>query len=257
MTLPSLFSKTAKHVVAIFHANPIELVAEGSPNCIKGRQGTLSLIGYRGHYFGITNQHVVDEATKKQHAFYVALGRHRPIPGRLLFQSTQANPDLPFDVAVFLLDEAAIRTGNKNPVDLERSFEPLSEGDQAIAVGFPSTERRMENPVQMSHGLYHVVAQCHCASDRTIVLQEQLTPPENRVIRFGGMSGGAIFRLTSADSYSFSGVVFQGRGFDERCADDTVQTDSHRGDQIWIYGFPFSPESFERALDIFQPNLRL
>ena len=78
MTLPRLSYKTAKHVVTIFHANPIELVAEGSPNCIKGRQGTLSLIGYRGCCFGITNQHVVDKAIKKQHEFYVALGRHRP-----------------------------------------------------------------------------------------------------------------------------------------------------------------------------------
>ena len=257
MSPPNLFSKTSKHVVAIFHANPIELVVEGSPNCIKRRQGSLSLIKYRGHCFGITNQHVIEEATRRQHTFYVALEKHRPVPGRLLFQSTQANPDLSFDLAVFLLDEEAIRSGNKNPVDLERSFECLSEGDQALAVGFPGTEQRMENLVQMSHGLYHVVAQCHCASDRKIILQEQLTPPDNQVIRFGGMSGGAIFRLTNADSYSFSGVVFEGRGFDDRCADDPSQTDSHRSDQIWIYGFPFGPKDLELALDIFQPNLRL
>ena len=251
-----LFSQTSKHVVAMFHANPIELLMKGSVDCVRGHQATLTLIKYDGHCFGVTNQHVAMEGSISQHVFYVALKTQQSIPGRLLFQSTQDSPDLPFDLAVFLLNEAAIRDGGKDPIDLEQLFEPLSEGDQAVAVGFPGIERRLENPVQMSHGLYHVVAQCRCASDRKLVLQEDLSPPEGRRIMFGGMSGGAIFRLTSRKTYTFSGIVFAGRGFDDKPGDDdTRQRNADRRHQVWIYGFPFGPKELDHGLGIFHPDL--
>jgi hypothetical protein len=100
----------------------------------------------------------------------------------------------------------------------------------------------------MSHGLYHVVASCIGVSDRKIMLYESLPSSQNKPYRFGGMSGGPIFRLKSDEAVGFSGILFQARGFGD--------TDSEQiGDDIGVLGFPFGPSEIERAFDVFKPRL--
>lgn len=243
--------ETSKHATAMFFGKSLDLLSKGSAKYIDD-QGTLTLFCYRGLCLGVTNQHVVGEyaGPSKDKLFHIALRRHQPIPGRLLFKSTQGNPDFPFDIAVFLLDRTTIVAGGKSPIDLSESFEPLEEGDQALAVGFPGRERYIENEFRMAHPIYHVIATCVCASDRKIVLYEKLCPPSDRTVRFGGMSGGPIFRLRSPYHYSFSGILFEGRGFDDN-------RNGARGDEIWVYGFPLGPAQLEHAFNIFRPNLQL
>ena len=81
----------------------------------------------------------------------------------------------------------------------------------------------------MRHRLYHVVANCVGASDRKIVLFESLPSPHNKPHRFGGMSGGLIFKFTAADSVAFSGILFERREFGDTDAGPV-------GDEIWVYG---------------------
>lgn len=244
-------SKTSKHATAIFYGGFLNLLTKGSAEYIEA-QGTLTLLSYRDLCLGVTNQHVLGDYSRPTNdkVFNVAFTKHQPIPGRLLFKSKQGNADFPYDIAVFLLDRATVVNGGKFPLELSESFERLNIGDQALAIGFPGIERHIKNEFQMAHPLYHVVGQCIHASDRTIVLHEKLRPPEERIIRFRGMSGGPIFRLDSPHGYSFSGISFQGRGFDEN-------DDSTRGDDIWVHGFPFGPEEIDHAFDIFRPNLTL
>lgn len=246
-----LSSATARHAVALLLGNRVDFLLKGSAEYIKA-QGTLTLINHRGHCFGITNHHVVSKRHEvgTECLFCIGLKKHQQLPGRLIIETSQRNPDMPFDLAVFVLDEALIRDGGKIPIELEESFQPLEQEDQAVAVGFPGVERRMESQSQMGHGMYHVVSQCVCASDRKLILHEELMPPDNRLIRFGGMSGGPIFRLTGACTYAFSGIIFEGRGFHD-VRDPTPDS------QIWIYGFPFGPAELDRALSIFCPDLKI
>ncbi|MBA3571030.1 MAG: trypsin-like peptidase domain-containing protein [Pyrinomonadaceae bacterium] len=247
----SLSESTARHAVALFFGSFMDLVNKGSADYIKA-QGTLTLISYRGLCFGVTNERVVQdyERPTKDKLFHIALKRHTRLPGRLLFKSKQDNVDFPFDLAVFVLHEATIRNGGKVPIQLDVMYEPINPDDQALAIGFPGAEREKRDEQMMSHRLYHVVANCVGASDRKIVLYEKLSSPETKPHRFGGMSGGPIFRLKTAESVAFSGILFEGRGFGDA---DSEQI----GDEIWVYGFPLGPKGLERAFNVFNPKLEL
>lgn len=240
---------SAKHCAALFFNDILEVFLKGSADTIDG-QGTMTFINYHDRCFGVTNQHVLTDYVRptKEKAFHIALRNHIPIPGRLLFKSTKDNPDFPFDIAVFLLEENKIIKGGKIPINLEAEYAPMAEQEQGLAIGFPAIERHVKDGLTMAHPLYHVVAKCISASDRQIILHEELLPPQDRVIRFGGMSGGPIFRFNESESYSFTGIMFEGRGF----------ADNENGlseNEIWIYGFPLSNDMFDHALEVFKPSL--
>jgi len=241
----------AKRCAALFFNDLLEVFLKGSAGTIDG-QGTMTFLRYRDRCFGVTNQHVLGDYVRptKEKVFHVALRKHIPIPGRLLFKSTKDNPDFPFDFAVFLLDESQIINGGKFPINLEAEYTPMAEHEQGLAIGFPGIERHIRDGLTMAHPLYHVVAKCVSASDRQIVLHEELPPPCDKVIRFGGMSGGPIFRLNGNECYSFAGIMFEGRGFA-----DTEEGVSEN--EIWVYGFPLSNDMFDHALEVFKPSLEL
>jgi hypothetical protein len=236
--LPSnISSATAKHAAALFYGDSLDLFIKGSADYIQA-QGT--------------NAHVVGDYVRptKERVFHIALAKHTPLPGRLLFKSDRDNPDFPFDIAVFLLMRERIVDGGKLPLLLSDDFAPLNVGDQGLAVGFPGGERCKRDSQIMGHPLYHVVAKCVAASDRNIVLYEEMVPSSGRVVKFGGMSGGPIFRLEPNDRYSFSGVIVEGRGF----ADSEEDTNAN---DIWVYGFPLGVAQLELAFTVFKPNLEL
>ena len=240
---------SSKHCAALFFNDLAEVLTKGSADTIDG-QGTMTFLNYHDRCFGVTNQHVLGDYVRptSNKVFHLALQKHIPIPGRLLFKSTKDNPDFPFDIAVFLLDEEEIIANGKIPINLESKYEPIAEFEQGMAVGFPGIERQIRSGMTMAHPLYHVVAKCISVSDRQMILHEESPPPQSKEISFGGMSGGAVFRLTEDESYSFTGIIFEGRGF----ADNEEGTPEN---EIWLYGFPLSGEMFEQALDVFRPCL--
>lgn len=243
--------ESAKHCAPLFFNNLLEVILKGSSNTIDG-QGTMTFIRYRNRCFGVTNQHVLGDYVRptKEKVFHVALRKHIPIPGRLLFKSTKENPDFPYDITVFLLDENQIINGGKIPINLEAEYKPIAEQEQGLIVGFPGVERHIKDGLLMAHPLYHVVAKCVSSSDLNIILYEELPSPRDREICFGGMSGGPIFQLNGNKCYSFTGIMYEG----------LWRTDDKKGiskNAIWVNGFPFSSEMLDQALEIFKPNLDL
>jgi hypothetical protein len=240
----AITAPTAKHAAAFFHANLLDVMRKGSAESIKA-QGTMTFLNYRGKCLGVTNQHVIGEYTWPaiEKVFHLALSKHTPLSGRLLFSSTQENHDYPYDVAVFLIPEEVVISGGKIPINLESEYQELCADQMALAVGFPGIERKKKNDLQMEHPLYHVTATCRLASDRKLILQDEATPRKS-MTRFGGMSGGPIFRLVDGGGYRFSGILFEGRGFSD--------TDESRdSSEIWVYGFPFGPHQVDRGLELF------
>lgn len=246
-----IFSATATHTAALFYAKPIDVLMKGSAESIEN-QGSITFINYRGVCLGVTNEHVVEdyEGPSKDRVYLIALKNHQPLPGRLLFTSTQKNPDFSFDIAVFLLDQKTIVDGGKVPLEIEKHYGKISVGDTALAVGFPGIERRIKDALHMEHQIYHSIVTCGNSSDRKIILQETLSPPSDRIIRFGGMSGGPIFRVESKEDYVLSGIIFEGRGFHE-------DEKEPPGEDMWVWGFPLSPEQLDLAFDLFKPDLKL
>jgi hypothetical protein len=248
----NFLSAIAKHTAAFFYAKPIDILNKGSAESIQRNQGTITFINYRGLCLGITNEHVVEDydGPGKDRVYYIALNKHETLPGRLLFKSTQDKPDFSFDIAIFLLDQDTILKGGKIPIELDKCYGELKKDDIGLAVGFPGVERRRKDSMHMAHGIYHVLAKCVNSPDRMIILQEKLAPPTDRIIRFGGMSGGPIFHFISEDNYNFSGIMFEGRGFHE-------EENASPGEDIWIYGFPLGPEQLDSAFKLFKPDTKL
>ena len=236
-----LTTATAKHIAPIFQANPVEVMFQGTSEQMVN-QGTMTFISYKGHCFGITNQHVTKDFARvtADTAFMVALRRHDPVPGRLIFSSLQSDFDSPFDVAVFILNEAVVRAGGKIPAPIVHSMSPVVEGKKYMALGYPGHLRgRVED--KTSHPIYHIVATCQLISDRKIVLQDDL-PPASHQMQFGGISGGAILNVESDNRYSIVGIVFEGRGQHE-----DVEQKSGASD-IWIYGIPLTTTWMDSVL---------
>jgi hypothetical protein len=143
--------------------------------------------------------------------------------------SARDNPDLPLDMALFLLDEEAIIRGGKAPYPLAAGAPPVTEGSRLMAVGYHGTPARTR--------AVHVTGTCVGASDRRIILHDGLSGQTHQP-SFGGMSGGPMFALGEDGLFRLAGVIYQGRGLGDG------------GGDIWIYGFPVHGGLMERALEL-------
>jgi hypothetical protein len=236
-SLPLALSRATKqHVVPIFRVDPAQVALYGTPEKLEG-QGTMTLIKHMGRCFGVTNEHV---ASGHGASFMLALDRHTPLPGRRVFSSKSRDIDFPYDIAVFLLDEETILRGGKEPIALAHEHCPVTVSEQCLAVGYPG-DLRHQTPEESVHPLFHIVARAHLVSDRSIVLQEEL-PMWRRKMRFGGISGGAIFHLTNTGGYDLAGIIAEGRGQHDQVASVVQQSD------IWVYGVPIGTAWLERIL---------
>ena len=237
----TIFSRTARHCVALFSNTVEDLLRGGSGKNIIN-QGTMTLVKYGKYCLGITNEHVVSASQSAGVIVvnHLALRRHEPLPGRLLFTSTKENPDCPYDIGIFLIFEPIILAGGKVPYTLDINPQPLRVGELALAVGFPGAERTV-GPRRAAHPLYHVASTCNASTDRQIILRDNI-PSKDRRLKFGGMSGGPIFRETDDNGCELVGIVFQGRGFAD-------SENLNPQDEIWVWGFPINTAVLDYALD--------
>jgi hypothetical protein len=248
MQLPNELSKaTGKHCAAITYGDLSDFIWKGSAKYIK-QQGTITFIEYKGECYGITNNHVVEDAclarvqNNKYYVFVIALKEHTRVKGFPIFRSNPQNPDFPYDIAIFHLNRKEIIDGGKQPINLQVEPLKVNEGDKLLAVGFPGKERQTISSEIMAHQMYHVVATCHSISDRQIILHDHL-PDKRQDARFPGISGGPIFSVTEDYNYQLQGIVHEGRGFCEMIDRKLVEYDD-----IWVWGHPFSIKHLEQAL---------
>lgn len=240
-----LTGATKLHIAPVFRVSPIEVMTQGTSEQMID-QGTMTFISYKGHCFGITNHHVTQDFTRNtaDSAFMLALKKHVPIPGRLIFTSSRSDIDFPFDVSIFILNESAIRAGGKVPAPLIHKHSPILEGEKYLALGYPGHIRgRLTD--QTSHPIYHIVATCQSVSDRNLILQDEI-PLSSDIMRFGGISGGAIVEPAQDDTYSIVGIIFEGRGQHEDVEQRSSECD------IWIYGIPISTSWMDEILSEIQ-----
>jgi hypothetical protein len=173
--------------------------------------------------------------------FMLALQEHVPLPGRLIFTSTQHDVDFPYDLSVFVLNEGIIRAGGKHPIPLVNATSPVKVGEKYLALGYPGHIRGIVAD-KTSHPIYHIVATCQLISDRMLVLQDEISPSSD-TIRFGGISGGAILDPLPDDTYSIVGIVFEGRGKDEDVEERSSAND------MWVYGIPITTTWMDHILE--------
>lgn len=247
----NLTAATKQHIAPIFRANPLDVMIHGTSEDMRD-QGTMTFVTYKGHCFGITNQHVTQdfERVTANSAFMLALQKHIPMPGRLIFTSKQSDIDFPYDLSIFILNETSVRSGGKAPAPLIHEVSPVVEGNYYIALGYPGHKRGRLDDTTV-HPIYHIVATCQSVSDRKLVLQDDL-PSSGDVMRFGGISGGAIVAPLSDNEYSIVGIVFEGRGQHE----DVEQR--YSASDIWVYGIPITTVWMDRILtDVQARNISL
>ena len=237
----TLTAAAKMHIAPIFRADPVKVMFHGTSEQMPN-QGTMTFVEYKGHCFGITNQHVTQDFKRvtANHAFMLALKTHIPMPGRLIFSSTRSNIDFPYDVAIFILNGDTVRAGGKVPAPLIHSSSPIVEGEKYLALGYPGHIRGRVGD-KSSHPIYDITATCRSISDRVIVLQDDI-PPAKSVMRFGGISGGAIIAPSDANDYTIVGIIFEGRGQHEDVEERTSATD------IWVYGIPITTTWMDRIL---------
>lgn len=216
------------HVAALWHYPLYDAVFKGTGGAF-GPQGTMTFVSYRGMCLGLTNEHVTREVLMSPElTLLLGLDTHSPVPGRLVFSTTQENPSFPYDLSIFILDEEKLRASGKLPVKLFSG--QLAENDTCLAVGFPAHLRTADADVS-THPMYHIVATCRFISPEKLILRDVI--PE-RVEDLGGISGGAIFQLLSESDYEFVGVLHEGRMAGGNAAgsiDEPI---------IWIVGNPIS-----------------
>lgn len=234
-----LFARTNPSCAALFYGSFSNLVEQGSASAIEG-QGTMTFVRHRERYLGLTNDHVLSEVAdeRRDRVWHVALREHVPMPMRPITRTSKANPDAPFDLAIYELPPPFVDDVHRAGKQFLEAPEGLvlSEGDDAIAIGFPGHGRRIDGPL-MVHGTILVAASCVQSGDRLIVLQHEL-PDESRTLPFGGMSGGPIFRV-DGEGVSFAGLLNEGSGPNERESNDRT---------AWIWGFPITREILDRVL---------
>jgi len=229
--MDELFAKTNPYCAAILFGGFSEVVLSGSAKSIEG-QGTMTFARYRDRFFGFTNEHVLADLpdNRGDRVWHLALSSHIALALPPIARTRPDNQDAPFDLAIFELSADVVRAvvrGGKAFVDVP-DVSRLSDGDDAVAIGFPGGARRIHGRF-MVHPTFLVAATCANSSDRTIVMHQEL-PDEKRTLLFGGMSGGPIFRLTET-SIEFSGIIVQGSGPNERRSDDR---------EVWIWGIPIT-----------------
>jgi hypothetical protein len=218
-------------------------------------QATITFGQLDGRHFGITNEHVLSEKPDPlgDRVWHLALKRHTAFPLVPLATTTFRNDDAPYDLAIFDLPPDLVVTilkSGKRFAEIPPN-RVLHKGDRGAAVGFPAAERKILS-THTAHPMYIAVATCQTPGDRKIIMHDHLRG-ENRCFRFGGMSGGPIFRITEA-SNEVAGVIFQGVGPNDPQTGPDGETLSDSREEVWAWGFPLTRPVIEATLRYGKPR---
>lgn len=236
-----LARSTNTHFAALLAGSMYEILFAGSA-APEHPWGTMTFVRYGERVLGITCNHVVQHAEDSGFpAFMLGLGRHTPLTSPLVARSSNDDPDYPFDIAVFELDSEKLTQAGKVPLLLDDIQTPLQEGEIALTVGFPGYARSIVDEESMTHRICYVSATCRASSDRRLILYEH-HPDQPNDFSVGGMSGGPIFRITSPESFSLAGIIFEGKARID--AEDGCDVEG-----LWIWGFPLTGNLLKDILE--------
>jgi hypothetical protein len=242
MELPSHVSQaTVRHCAAFMFGSFSDLINNGGGSGFIQHQGTITFVELDGRYYGITNEHCLGIMQDQGDLVYqVGLPRQKPARKPAMFVSKKDNPDFPFDVAIFRLDDGFLDGSTKAYIKID-DLASIIEGDTALSVGFPGHRRRDVGSLKMVHEAWHVVLRCESASDRNIWLRDSVRF-DAASVDIGGMSGGPLFKLNKNLSFDFVGITYE-----QRCPD--VVQDAQMLHEVAIVGFPLSGQLLRNMLD--------
>jgi hypothetical protein len=173
-------------------------------------QGTLTFVKWDHRVWAITNAHVVQAYRQAESdVLSVALRSWQAIPGKLRFLGGDACRKAPVDLAIFeWYDVDALARAGKVPVDLGDEFDSPNVGEVVLVVGYPGSLREQVDSMTAAHQLAHVFATVRSVmSDNVLVRDEHDTL--DREARFGGISGGPVFRVRE-EAYSLACITYEG-----------------------------------------------
>ena len=236
--IPSeLRERAARHCRPILAKPMPDISFEGSAT--QG-WGTITLVQVEDRLLGVTCYHVVEKSLKSScPGFMIALERHTPFESVLLASSRKEDLSFPFDIAVF--DGEELHRSGVVPLLLDATPSILEEGEIALAVGFPGYGRVIDGRY-MTRRRYFLSPTCQGATDRHILLQGE-APDQEEDFKIAGMSGGPIFKIISAESYSLVGIIFQGR------ARGDAREDGGDERTFLVSGFPLSVKQLKDLLE--------
>lgn len=242
----SLSKATAKHCVAIMPCLPSKVIFQGSDNHNDG-QGTLTLVEYNDRLYGVTNEHVVKSDEKELSGFLVAIKKHTFINRKPIFTSKINDLHFPYDIAIFDLEDMRNEFYSYGKQGVILNDANLKADELFLAVGFPGDLREKKERGIMAHSLAHIVIECRGFSENRITAFSSANDlNEAKRTDFGGISGGALFKVLDDDSpeYELVGICYEGRGTKP---DASVDERELRSD-IWIFGYPLNKKAFGEML---------
>lgn len=199
-------------------------------------QATMTFISIGGRTVGLTNDHVLRDSkgrlVTREMTFKLALHEHTLLPGRLLYHTSERNPDAPFDLAVFDVDDAALRRGGRISLVLDGARVVPLEETLIFGVGYPGARRMDVGDLGMTaHPVMHVFATIRGVSDRRIMASDEMFHIDDAgSFDMGGMSGGALYVVEEDGGYQLAGIINEGEVRVEASAEGSAG--------LWLFGFP-------------------
>ena len=237
-------AETKRHCAPIFRV-PNGIATNFEAHTMEWGQATMTFISIAGRTLGLTNDHVLrdskDRLVTSEMTFKLALHEHTLLPGRLLYHTSERNPDAPFDLAVFDVDDAALRRGGRIPLVLDAvPVVPLEE-TLILGVGYPGGRRIDVGDLGMTaHPVMQIFATIRGVSERRILASDETFHVDDAgSLDVGGMSGGALYVVEEDGSYQLAGVINEG--------EVRVEANAEGSAGLWLFGFPL-PLDLLRAI---------
>lgn len=223
------------------------LFTHGSSSFSEGSNGTVTFVEWEGRCYAVTNHHVLDrllrayESGDLTYSAIIALGKHTPL-GCPLACTPESLESATSDLAIFCVDKQQLLASGKAPIPLSNAQSNFCDGELGMALGFYAQGRAMKDAMTMSHGLCRVIARCTGAANGRFTLSDI---PESgpKPIRFGGMSGGPVYRLVD-EMVEFIGIVDEGWGHADVLPGEELRHD------VGIRGFVLAPTLIGRTIEL-------
>ena len=243
---------TSRHCAALFVLESDGWFKQHTTDPIKS-QGTITFVQYEDLVLGLTCCHVTEniDVSDPSKVFGLGLPRQAMLaPSSVIMHSNLPSaPELPEDLAIFVFKNSMkkLTDGGKAPCKLRMDKPNFTNDveDVLLAVGFPAKERRFHaEKGQWEHRLAHIWGTCRSHTENSIWLVDDFADDE-RVIHFGGVSGGGIFRILDEQEmkYELVGIAWEGRGINEPDGEGKVQPNAN------VIGFPIWREVIDQWVE--------
>jgi hypothetical protein len=228
-------AETKRHCAPIFRV-PNGIATSFEAHTMAWGQATMTFVSIAGRTLGLTNDHVLRDTNGRlvtsKMTFKLALHEHTVLPGTLLYHTSESNPDAPFDLAVFDVDDGVLRRGGRMPVEVDAApIMPLEE-TLILGVGYPSARRIDVGDLGVTaHPVMQVFATIRGISARRIMASDEVFHVDDGgSLDVGGMSGGALYVVEDNGHYQLAGIINEG--------EVRVGANAQGSAGLWLFGFP-------------------